>query len=324
MMKVAIIVPYFGTLPNYFQLFLNSCRYNGKFDWIIFTDDCTEYDYPENVHKIKMNFSECKNLIQGKFPFDISLNSPQKLCDFKPAYGYIFDDYLLTYDWWGHCDLDQIFGDLSQFVTEERLEKYEKIYSLGHLTLYKNIEKINKLFMKDLNGISRYKDVFTNPLGEAFDEWLPGNINEIFIDQHINALYENDGADINSYYTQFRTVDYDVKLRKYINSEIKNSIFLWDKGRLFQIYVQNRLIKKKEFPYVHLQKRKMKDCRINKNVDKFYIIPNKFIDEGKDAINLLNKCMLYRIFNYQFFKVKYASLKLRIKNNNWKRQNVFD
>ena len=34
-MKVAIVVPYFGTLPNYFQLFLDTCAYNPEFDWLI-------------------------------------------------------------------------------------------------------------------------------------------------------------------------------------------------------------------------------------------------------------------------------------------------
>ncbi|WP_333562533.1 DUF6625 family protein, partial [Lactobacillus amylovorus] len=45
MKKGAFIIPYFGHFNNYFQLFLNSCKYNSNYDWIIFTDDRTKYDY---------------------------------------------------------------------------------------------------------------------------------------------------------------------------------------------------------------------------------------------------------------------------------------
>ena len=36
MEKVVFIIPYFGKFNNYFQLFLNSCAYNKKFEWLIF------------------------------------------------------------------------------------------------------------------------------------------------------------------------------------------------------------------------------------------------------------------------------------------------
>ena len=39
--KVTFIIPYFGKLPNYFDLFLKSCKYNGGYRWIVFTDDKT-------------------------------------------------------------------------------------------------------------------------------------------------------------------------------------------------------------------------------------------------------------------------------------------
>ena len=79
--------------------------------------------------------------------FEITLSKPQKLCDYKCAYGVIFEDYIQDYDWWGHCDLDQIFGNLNMFVTEDMLRKYDKLFSLGHLSLYKNSYKNNRIFM---------------------------------------------------------------------------------------------------------------------------------------------------------------------------------
>ena len=48
-MKVVLITMYFGKLPNYFSLFLKSCEKNKDFNWLIFTDDNTNYNYPKNV-----------------------------------------------------------------------------------------------------------------------------------------------------------------------------------------------------------------------------------------------------------------------------------
>ena len=42
----------------------------------------------------------------------VTLDRPYKLCDFKPAYGFIFGEYLKEYDYWGHCDIDIVWGDL--------------------------------------------------------------------------------------------------------------------------------------------------------------------------------------------------------------------
>ena len=53
MKSICYIVPYFGKLPSGFQLWLMSCKMNPTIDWLIFTDDKTEYDYPENV---KVNY----------------------------------------------------------------------------------------------------------------------------------------------------------------------------------------------------------------------------------------------------------------------------
>lgn len=322
-MQIGIIVPYFGSLPRYFQLFLNSCGYNPDFDWIIFTDDMSDYDYPKNVHRIEMTFEECRKIIQSKFSFQIVLATPQKLCDYKVAYGYIFEKYLIGYDWWGHCDLDQIFGNLHDFITDEMLSKYDKLFSLGHLTLYRNILDNNRLFMEKLNGRERYKEVFTTERGCAFDEWLPDNINEIYLKSGRPVFLDNLGADVHSYKTTFSLVNYDVASRSYRKSLVDNSIFKWEYGRIHQIYYHNGMLCKKEFPYVHLQKRKMRDLR-KQFTESFYIIPNRFVDCDLNPEQLLKSCAKWRVFNYQYFRVKWKSFKYRLNNKDWDFQNVFE
>ena len=92
MIKIAVIIPYFGKFPNYFELFLKSCKMNPTIDWIIFTDSKENYHYPANVRRIETTFEELKSRFQKKFDFKIALDSPYKLCDYKVMTGYLFED----------------------------------------------------------------------------------------------------------------------------------------------------------------------------------------------------------------------------------------
>lgn len=112
MRKAAFIIPFFGKFNNFFQLFLNSCGKNKDYDWIIFTDDKTNYQYPSNLIVNYTTFEKIKSLFQTKFKSKISLDRPYKLCDFRPMYGYLFQEYLKDYKFWGHCDTDMLFGDI--------------------------------------------------------------------------------------------------------------------------------------------------------------------------------------------------------------------
>ena len=135
--KYVVFCPYFGKLPKHFNLWLISCSYNKHFKFIVFTDDNVTYSIPKNVEIVQLSFDQFVQEIQKKFDFQISLCHPYKLCDFKPAYGYIFDKYLNNCKYWGYCDLDLIFGNLEKFLPTQ---EYDKISYLGHLCLMKNIK----------------------------------------------------------------------------------------------------------------------------------------------------------------------------------------
>ena len=114
MRKCCFIIPYYGKFPDYFPLFLHTCRWNEDFDWLFVTDIDFNGDCPDNVHWLRMSFDELKGLVQSKFDFKISLERIYKLCDFKPTYGYVFEEYLKDYKCWGHCDIDTIMGKINQ------------------------------------------------------------------------------------------------------------------------------------------------------------------------------------------------------------------
>ena len=96
-----------------------------------------------------------------------------------------------------------------------------------------------------------------------------------------------------------------------------------ENGKLFQMYFEKNRLKKVEYPYVHLQKRKMKDIRSDVNSKEYFIVPNCFVDKTNDPVKLLLKSKKWRILNYQYFRVKMLSLKYRIRNRDWVFSNVF-
>lgn len=167
--KIAFIIPYFGKFKNYFPLFLVSCKNNPSIDWIVFTDDKSKYPYPKNVTVIYTTFEIIKARIQKHFDFQVCLDKPYKLCDYRPAYGEIFSDELKGYDFWGYCDIDLILGNIRKFLAENVLENYEKVFTRGHLSLYKNEPKVNAFYRTANESLLR--KVLTSDQPFAFDEW---------------------------------------------------------------------------------------------------------------------------------------------------------
>lgn len=305
--RIVYIVPYFGKLPNEFPVWLHSCRYNETIDWFIFTDDKTEYNYPSNVHVFYMEFSEVKNLIQERFEFNICLQSPYKLCDYKVAYGEIFQEYIKEYDFWGYCDIDLIWGDIRKFLTNEILDKYDKIGSLGHSTLYRNVEEVNLRYRLPLDGVEVYRDIFTKSENYLFDEIA---LTRIYINYGFDYYDETIMADINCMNYNF----FINHLPKNHNFKNKYQIFCWDKGTLNRIYYTDKIYFE-EYMYIHFLRRPMKN-RIKKinEIDKFLIVPNYFCEYKEDiSVSDIKKYSKNRMIKYYFNKYKLVKHKITIK-----------
>lgn len=113
-----------------------------------------------------------KDVADRIFNFDVELGTPYKLCDYKVAYGLIFQEELRQYDFWGYCDSDMVLGNIRKYITDEILEGYDKILPLGHLSIYRNTDEINRRFM-ECPDIMDYHEVFSSPRIFQFDE-TPG------------------------------------------------------------------------------------------------------------------------------------------------------
>ena len=308
--KYVVFCPYFGKLPKHFNLWLISCSYNKHFKFIVFTDDNVTYSIPKNVEIVQLSFDQFVQEIQKKFDFQISLCHPYKLCDFKPAYGYIFDKYLNNCKYWGYCDLDLIFGNLEKFLPTQ---EYDKISYLGHLCLMKNIKDIRESFMlKSFKSKIDYKNIFSSSINFGFDEIGNYGINEILeIHGYKIFNYEKYIADINCLKKRLTMVR---RTNGKFKKEQNKMVFSFEKGKIFNYSLNSKKqMIKEEYAYIHFQKRKMYNNICNLKSEKFIITYNKFVDfkniKSDDIMTLKPK---RDFINILFFKYKFRALKNRL------------
>lgn len=158
-------------MPWYFYFFIHSCKFNSEIDFIIFCDDHIKYTLPSNVKVICKSLVDVEKMASDKLGFVVSIKFPYKLCDYKPAYGLIFEDYIVGYDFWGQSDIDIIYGNLHNFFKSELLNliDYASVrhdYATGCFSLFRNTDLVNNLFKMSPD----YKKVFTTKEYLAFEE----------------------------------------------------------------------------------------------------------------------------------------------------------
>ena len=270
--SIAVIGVYFGKLPEYFNLWLKSCEYNKDVSFIVF-GDMLGGEKPENVQFISMKIEQMKALADKKLGLNTGLSTPYKCCDFRPAYGIIFEDYLKGYDFWGHCDFDVIFGNIRGFINEEILYEFDKVLPMGHLSLYRNTPECNSYYKLPGSTCGDYKKVFESEKHYGFDEW--SGIYKIYKANNLKMYDERIFADISVLYTRLR--------RSLKDKNYKNQAFYWENGKVLRAYSDKGRIKSDEFIYIHFQKRGFKNTVKNPTAG-FYITPNGFCDKKTQDI----------------------------------------
>ncbi|OUP28188.1 DUF6625 family protein [Faecalibacterium sp. An192] len=243
--SICYVVPYFGKLPSGFKMWLLSCSTNNTIDWILYTDDRTAYEYPDNVKVHYCSYEDIKNKIQKCYEFKISISRPWKLCDFRPAYGEIFAEDLKKYDFWGHCDMDLIWGDIRKFITEDILMRYDKIGFQGHSTLYRNTQEVNSRYRIHVDGIVDYKEAFTSDDGQFFDEVVMTNLYKALnIPQYTGTNF--------AHLDRFTTSFYLLYLPEEDGYKNNRQVFTWESGKIIRNYLDGTNVKREEYMYIHL------------------------------------------------------------------------
>jgi|GEM_PF-1396360 len=303
MKKARIIIPYFGKLPSWFQLFLNSC-YSEVLDFLLYTDDKSKYEYPENFEVKYLDFENFKdffrNLEEGYY-----LDHPYKLCDYRPIYGKLFSKDLVNYDYWGFCDIDIIFGDIDKYIKPYVNEGFDKLFRYGHFSLFKNNIKINNLYLdRSINYNIEFVGRTTIPC--HFDEVY---FNEILERNGANFIPDPHNAPFHCVNINFRNLAVGDGQPK------KPQLIIWDNGKIYIATLENNSVSLKEFFYIHFMRRNLK---VEKVTSKFVLTVEgiKPFQDESDLYSLFDEFGLNNLDKDQsIYKRKFLREKIIRKKN---------
>jgi len=247
--RIALVVCYFGKLPNYASLVMRSAGGNPSIDWFVFGDHPPDFPLPPNVRYLPMAMRELQEIMARACGTRVRIDHPIDLTRLKVTYGLCFAEQLQGYDFWGHVDLDMIYGDLRAFLPEEILDEYPRVYVRGHLSLYRNTDEVNRYFMLKAPGVPGHEAILANEDRTQFDEW-PG-LWKILRYHRIPQYHKEVIADIrppNRYrINRFEAVE---------QANYPHQVFYWHQGKTFQAYYHREGgLFDHEVAYVHFQKR---------------------------------------------------------------------
>jgi hypothetical protein len=144
--SIVLVIPYFGKWPEWIDIFFDSCTRNTTIDFIFYTDCEIKSGFSKNLKFISTSFLDYCDFVSNKLNIQFTPPSAYKICDLKPFYGFLHEDILKDYNFYGFGDLDLFFGNIRSFYTDDILNKYDVISThddriAGHLTLFRNNEE---------------------------------------------------------------------------------------------------------------------------------------------------------------------------------------
>jgi hypothetical protein len=261
--SIRLVVPYFGQRPAYFPLVVRSMAANPDVSWLLLTDQPVP-DASPNVAVHMCSFDHLAKRIQSFFDFEISLERPYKLCDFRPAFGEIFAEELAGFDFWGHNDLDLVFGQIRDHLPAAAF-RADKILFNGNFSLYRNTAETAGLYRHEVGKVS-YRDAFTNPAAMHFDEWA--GIYYIVEDLGAPAWHEDVIFDIS--FSRYRT-------RRAASERHGPRRYAWENGEVCEYQLERGRVIRRTALLIHLQKRVLRAPAPDVvAADRYWILPNRF------------------------------------------------
>jgi len=280
---ITLLIPYFGSLPSYFQLYLDSLAVNPILTVVLITDiDLTAYQVPPNLRKVKMTLDQLRVRIQqflkkmyGKTAEVVQ--TPYKLVDFKIMFPLIFEDlYDSEHVGWG--DIDVIYGNLASFLSDaDIIGGYH-----GHFTALRNITVLKNLFLTvpklydlciDKRAHITDEIAFREPLLNAIKThgFSMCYLQSSFCDIVPPCFFDMFRPDFASYSKNFFNVAKPAKNISYLHRTPSGLTTFYDDGE------------NQPTSYVHLQKRKM----TGSVTDSYYITDSAFVDEQPTSPNII-------------------------------------
>lgn len=149
MPSITVVIPYLGPWPVWMPAFLQSAAANHGITWLLLSDHPLETGAP-NIRHVRTSRAELEQRFSDTLGLRISLARGFKLCDLRPTFGEAFRDELKSAEWWGHADLDIVWGDVLRFIAPEawsaNVISSRAGKTAGHFTLYRNTPEVTALY----------------------------------------------------------------------------------------------------------------------------------------------------------------------------------
>lgn len=153
-----MICPWFGPLPTWHRMYLRNVKATlaqQGYDFQLLTD----------VAEFRQRAADTLNV---HYPDHAD---PRKPCAYRVTFGVMYADLIDGYDFWGHTDLDCVYGRTHRFVTDDLLEQTDiqtdHHYLCGPWTLYRNTPSVNQLFLEVADWRRRLEDPVEVGWGET-------------------------------------------------------------------------------------------------------------------------------------------------------------
>ena len=151
-MKIGFIITYYGKWPPYYELWARSLRANPQFSFLVVTDLPAPDFVPDNLRIVSMSRAELEARVTDLLGLPFKLRNFHKCCDLRPLYGLIFSDLVSDWKYWGYCDMDLVFGDLTPLYEAAERGTHMLIspwnFTAGHCTLVRNQTEANRAFFQ--------------------------------------------------------------------------------------------------------------------------------------------------------------------------------
>jgi hypothetical protein len=171
---------YFGKWPAWMNFFVESCRWNPDVHWRFYTDCGEPENRAGNIDYVPISFDDYKALARARLGIAFDPLHPYKLCDLRPALGFLHEQDTIGYPYFGYADIDVIYGNIASFYGEERLAEFDIVSThperlSGHFAVLRNTPVLRHAFER----IPNYRALLELPQQTGVEE---AQFSQIFLE----------------------------------------------------------------------------------------------------------------------------------------------
>lgn len=167
---LVLICFYFGRWPPWINFFVESCKWNPQVHWRIYTDCGEPENRADNVTCVGVSFAEYVAHARERLGMHIAPADAYKICDLRPAQGFLHEDEIAGYPFFGVADIDVIHGNIETFYGALR-EDHDVISThperaSGHFLVLRNTPVLRRAF----EMIPGYAEALADPRQTGIEE----------------------------------------------------------------------------------------------------------------------------------------------------------